>query len=174
MKKSNWLCGIAYVVAGIIFLLIGIFTDTKLDSLMFGFAGAGIIPGMVMIYKYFYWNSPNNVERYKEKLEAENIELHDELKNEVRGMTARYVYVFGLCIISASIVLFTELVREPFQQLLWLVLCERFRQSDNQFPCFDTLSLCSASLKFLLAFPCKVAPKGIISGTVGGVKVLLP
>ena len=71
MKKSNWLCGIAYVVAGIIFLLIGIFTDTKLDSLMFGFAGAGIIPGMVMIYKYFYWNSPNNVERYKEKLEAE-------------------------------------------------------------------------------------------------------
>lgn len=85
MKKSNWLCGIAYVVAGIIFLLIGIFTDTKLDSLMFGFAGAGIIPGMVMIYKYFYWNSPNNVERYKEKLEAENIELHDELKNEVRG-----------------------------------------------------------------------------------------
>lgn len=79
MKKSNWLCGIAYVVAGIIFLLIGIFTDTKLDSLMFGFAGAGIIPGMVMIYKYFYWNSPNNVERYKEKLEAENIELHDEL-----------------------------------------------------------------------------------------------
>lgn len=69
---------------------------------------------------------------------------------------------------------FTELVREPFQQLLWLVLCERFRQSDNQFPCFDTLSLCSASLKFLLAFPCKVAPKGIISGTVGGVKVLLP
>lgn len=100
---------IAYVVAGIIFLLIGIFTDTKLDSLMFGFAGAGIIPGMVMIYKYFYWNSPNNVERYKEKLEAENIELHDELKNEVRGMTARYVYVFGLCIISASIVLFAIL-----------------------------------------------------------------
>lgn len=93
MKKSNWLCGIAYVVAGIIFLLIGIFTDTKLDSLMFGFAGAGIIPGMVMIYKYFYWNSPNNVERYKEKLEAENIELHDELKNKVRGMTARYIYM---------------------------------------------------------------------------------
>ena len=98
MKKSNWLCGIAYVVAGIIFLLIGIFTDTKLDSLMFGFAGAGIIPGMVMIYKYFYWNSPNNVERYKEKLEA-----------EVGGMTARYVYVFGVCIISASIVLFAIL-----------------------------------------------------------------
>ena len=104
MKKSNWLCGIAYVVAGIIFLLIGIFTDTKLDSLMFGFAGAGIIPGMVMIYKYFYWNSPNNVERYKEKLEAENIELHDELKNEVRGMTARYENVIQLCIISTSIV----------------------------------------------------------------------
>lgn len=109
MKKSNWLCGIAYVVAGIIFLLIGIFTDTKLDSLMFGFAGAGIIPGMVMIYKYFYWNSPNNVERYKEKLEAENIELHDELKDKVRGMTARYVYAFGLCVISASIVVFAIL-----------------------------------------------------------------
>ena len=90
MKKSNWLCGIAYVVAGIIFLLIGIFTDTKLDSLMFGFAGAGIIPGMVMIYKYFYWNSPNNVERYKEKLEAEKggIDLLSDTKKSYDAGTS--------------------------------------------------------------------------------------
>ena len=89
------------------------------------------------------------------------------------NMVIGLAFVVVQCRYTFYAIPFTELVREPFQQLLWLVLCERFRQSDNQFPCFDTLSLCSASLKFLLAFPCKVAPKGIISGTVGCLKVLL-
>ena len=44
VKKSNLAYGIGYTIAGILFLLIGLFTDTKLDSLMFGFAGAGMVP----------------------------------------------------------------------------------------------------------------------------------
>lgn len=109
VKKSNLAYGIGYTIAGILFLLIGLFTDTKLDSFMFGFAGAGIIPGMMRIYKYFYWNSADNAERYKEKMEAEDIEFHDELKNKVRGITARYVYMFGLCVLSVSSVVFAIL-----------------------------------------------------------------
>lgn len=109
MKKSNLVYGIGYTIAGILFLLIGLFTDTKLDSLMFGFAGAGIVPGMIKIYQYFYWNSAENAERYKEKMETEDIEWHDELKDKVRGITARYVYMSGLCVLSVSSVVFTVL-----------------------------------------------------------------
>lgn len=51
-----------------------------------------------------------------------------------------------------------------FENLLRLILRIDFGQGDNQFPRFDTLSVCAASLKFLLAFPCETAPKGIICG----------
>ena len=38
----------------------------------------------------------------------------------------------------------------------------------------DTLAVCSASLKLLLALFCEVAPKGIVCGAVGGIEVFLP
>lgn len=60
------------------------------------------------------------------------------------------------------------------EYLLRLVLRIDFGQGDNQFPCFDTLALCATALKLLLAFPCKVAPKLIISGAVGGIEIFLP
>ena len=63
---------------------------------------------------------------------------------------------------------------EIFKNLLRLILRVDFGQGDNQFPCFDTLSVCAAPLKFLPAFPCKIAPKGIVYGAVGGVQVFLP
>src|SRR5699024_9131095 len=49
-----------------------------------------------------------------------------------------------------------------------------FGQGDNQFPCFNTFALCAAALKLLLAFPCKVAPKGAVGGAVGGIEIFLP
>ena len=58
---------------------------------------------------------------------------------------------------------------EIFENLLRLILRVDFGQGDNQFPRFNTLSVCTASLKLLLAFPCEIAPKGIICGSVGGV-----
>ena len=51
MKKSNLITGIVYLLAGIVFLGTALLTDTKLDGLFFGFAGAGIIPGIMMIFK---------------------------------------------------------------------------------------------------------------------------
>ena len=37
-----------------------------------------------------------------------------------------------------------------------------------------TILLCAAALKLLLAFPCKVAPKGAVGGAVGGIEIFLP
>ena len=62
-----------------------------------------------------------------------------------------------------------ELLRKIFKDFLRLVFCIYFGQGDNQFPCFNTFALRTASLKFLLAFPCKVTPKFIVSGTVAGI-----
>lgn len=109
MKKNNLTTGFLYVFAGIIFLLFAVLTDSNLNSLFFGFAGAGIVPGLMMIYKYYYWNKPQNKERYQEKIANEMIELHDELKVKLRDKSGRYAYVLGLIITSASIVMFSIL-----------------------------------------------------------------
>lgn len=109
MKKSNFITGILYTFAGIAFLLAAIFTHSKLDNLLFGFSGACIAPGILMICKYFYWSSPENRVRYQEKLESERIELHDELKEKLRNKSGRYAYVLGLMVISVSAVIFSIL-----------------------------------------------------------------
>ncbi len=109
MKKNELIIGICYLIAGTASLFLALFTETKLDGLFYGFSGAGIVPGGMMIYKYFYWTSPKNKDRYMEKLEDIKIERHDELKEKVRGKSARYSYTIGLYVISFSSVLFAIL-----------------------------------------------------------------
>lgn len=109
MKKNDLITGFLFVFAGIIFLLFAVLTDSNFNSVFFGFAGAGIGPGLMMICKYFYWNKPENKERYQEKIANEMIELHDELKVKLRDKSGRYAYVIGLIITSASIVMFSIL-----------------------------------------------------------------
>ncbi len=109
MKKSNLVTGIVYVLIGIGCLLAGLLTNTKLDSLLFGFAGAGIGPGCVMICKYFYWSSPKHEKEYHEKLEKEQIELHDELNEKLRAKAGQYTYVLGIVVIAVSMPIFVVL-----------------------------------------------------------------
>ncbi len=109
MKKSNLVVGILYTLAGIAFFIAALLTHTPLEGLFCGFAGAGIGPGILIIAKYCYWTSPKNQQRYQEKLEQERIELQDELMEKVRGKTAQYVYVLGLCVSSVAILLFAVL-----------------------------------------------------------------
>lgn len=109
MRKGNLVTGILYLFAGALLLIAALLTDSKLDSLLFGFAGAGIAPGMMMICQYFYWHRPENQGRYQEKMEHEAIELHDELKEKLRDQSGRYAYVLGLAVICISIVLFSIL-----------------------------------------------------------------
>ena len=109
MKKSNLIAGIVYFIAGLACLLAALFTETALDGLLFGFSGAGIFPGLMMICRYFYWSSPKHQARYQERLENERIEQHDELKTKIRDRAGRYTYTLGLFVISISIMVFAVL-----------------------------------------------------------------
>ena len=109
MKKSNLYWGIGYLLAGVIFLFLGFQFIDRLSSIFFGLAGAFMGPGIMMIYRYFYWNRPENIERYAMRMEQEQIEIHDELKTKLRDRSGRYAYVLGMCVISISIIVFTFL-----------------------------------------------------------------
>lgn len=109
MKKGILIEGILFVFGGAVLLCIELLTDSVLDSLLIGFAAGGICSGIVMICKYFYWNSPKNKERYQEKIANEKIELHDELKSKLRDKSGRYSYTIGIMTVSASIVIFSIL-----------------------------------------------------------------
>ena len=106
MKKSNLITGILYVLFGVACLIVALLIETKLEGILWGFAGAGIFPGIMMICKYFYWSSPKNKERYEERLENERIEQHDELKTKIRDRAGRYTYSLGLLVICFSILVF--------------------------------------------------------------------
>ena len=105
MKKSNFICGIIFLAAGMVFLMAARL-DTPFQDLFWSFAGAGIAPGVVMMAKYVYWSHPNHQAKYSEKLETETIEMHDERKEMLRGKTARYLYAYRLLAIGISIVIF--------------------------------------------------------------------
>ena len=109
MKKSNLITGILYVLFGVVCLIVALLIETKLEGILWGFAGAGIFPRIMMICKYFYWSSPKNKERYEERLENERIEQHDELKTKIRDRSVRYAYGIGLVVICFSILVFSIL-----------------------------------------------------------------
>ncbi|SHN51738.1 hypothetical protein [Desulfitobacterium chlororespirans] len=109
MKKSNLWAGMLFILGGVLCLSTALMLDTRLDSLLIGFAGGLIVPGATMIIKYFYWTAPQNRSRYAERLENEKIELGDERKERLRDKSGRYAYLLGLAVISVSVVLFSIL-----------------------------------------------------------------
>ncbi len=68
---------------------------------------------------------------------------------------------------------YAKFLCKVLKHLLRLILRVDFGQGNNQFPCFNTLSICAAALKFLLTFLCKIAPKGVVCGLIGGVQIFL-
>ena len=48
MKKSNLITGILYVLFGVVCLIVALLIETKLEGILWGFAGAGIFPGIMM------------------------------------------------------------------------------------------------------------------------------
>lgn len=106
MKKGNLLTGIFYALFGAACLTAALLTETKMEGILWGFAGAGLFPGIMMICKYFYWSSPKNKARYEERLENERIEQQDELKTKIRDKAGRYTYSLGLIVVSFSILVF--------------------------------------------------------------------
>lgn len=109
MKKNNLFEGIIYLLIGILFGMIAGLTNTKLESLLWGFMGAGIGGGSSLLWRYFYWTRPNNKSKYEERLQNEAIELHDERKEKFRNQSGRYAYILGLITICISILVFSVL-----------------------------------------------------------------
>lgn len=110
MSKNNLKVGVIYVLLGCLLAVYAILTpESKLNSLLFVFAFALITPGLMMIGKFFYWSRPENIPKYQEKIRHENIILHDELQVKLRDRSGRITFLFGLCAISASMVVFSIL-----------------------------------------------------------------
>lgn len=109
MKKSNLVIGIIYLLLGLVCLFVSLTTNSKLDSILFGFTGAFIGPGLYLIAKYCYY--AKHQAAYKAKTEREQIELNDELKEKLRNKSGRYAYLLGLLVIGAAVPLFVILER---------------------------------------------------------------
>lgn len=104
MKRSNLIVSLAYMLLGVIFLGIALLVGPDLKGLFFGFAGAGIGPGLVGVYRYWRWSAPKNAARYAEMTAAKKIEMHDELKEKLRDRAGRYTYLIGLLLLSGTMV----------------------------------------------------------------------
>lgn len=106
MKKSNLVMEIICAIFGLACLITAIMLDSENNSILCGFAGAGLVSGGLMIYKYFYWKSPKREKQYEEKIKQEKIELNDELKEKARDKSGSYAYIIGLVITGVSIFIF--------------------------------------------------------------------
>lgn len=125
MKKSNLWSGLAYVLLGLAFLLAGLLWETRLSSLSVGFGAGMLSSGAVQLARYRKWTRPENREAYRERLEAERIELRDERKSMLRDRAGRYAWLLGMALCALSIVVFgvlgaLELVENPRLVILFL------------------------------------------------------
>ena len=103
MKKGNLWSGLLFTAAGIA-LLLTVFLGVWDSSLLSGFGGGALGAGLGTLVRYFYWSSPKCAERYREKLERESIEGHDELLERLRDRSGRYAYILGMLVAGVSIV----------------------------------------------------------------------
>lgn len=125
MKRSYLITGVLYVAAGTLLLVASALTENRLGALLFGFGFAGIGPGVVMMGRYWYWTRPERQAQYQERLEAERIELRDELNQKLSDRAGRYAYLAGLGVTALAIVvvsLLTVLEVIPCGRLMVLYL----------------------------------------------------
>lgn len=108
MKKSNLIYGLIYIILAGISLYVAIyFGDNKMTGIFYGLTGVLGGSGIVTIIRYFYWQK--NKEKYQEKLEIEEIEQQDELKQKLRDKSGKYTYWIGMLIIALSIIVYSVL-----------------------------------------------------------------
>lgn len=107
MKKSNLIYGLIYIILAGIFLYVAITFDNKMSGIFYGMTGALGGNGIFTIIRYFYWQK--NKGKYQEKLEIEEIEQNDELKQKLRDKAGKYTYWIGMLIIALSIMVYSVL-----------------------------------------------------------------
>lgn len=92
---------------GAVCLAFALSTENSLGSLLFGFSGAGLIGGLSLIWRYFYWSSPKRRDVYEARLEENQINLKDEFKESLRNRSGRIAYLITLLVITLSMVVFS-------------------------------------------------------------------
>ena len=108
MKKSNLIYGLIYIILAGIFLYVAItFDNNKMSGIFYGMTGALGGNGIFIIIRYFYWEK--NIDKSQEKLEMEEIEQDDELKQKLRDRAGKYTYWIGMVIIALSIIVYSVL-----------------------------------------------------------------
>jgi hypothetical protein len=107
MKKNNLSIGLIYVAFGVVCLWFALSTENSIGSLLFGFSGAGLVGGLSLIWKYFYWSSPRRKDVYERKLEEEQINLKDEFKESLRNRSGRISYIITLLVVTLSMIIFS-------------------------------------------------------------------
>ncbi|MBO5667281.1 MAG: hypothetical protein J6S45_07525 [Firmicutes bacterium] len=85
--------------------MIALFADVKLDGLLAGLGGGFAGPGIVRILRYRHWNKPEHREEYRERMEMEQINLHDELNVKLRDRAGKYAYFLNLIVSCAGILI---------------------------------------------------------------------
>lgn len=93
MKKSTLYTGFVYCLVGVASLVIALTTEFRLEALLWGIAGAGIGPGVLIIGRYFYWLRPEHQAEYENRIQKENIDLKDERKIMLRDKSGRLAYI---------------------------------------------------------------------------------
>lgn len=106
MKKSLLYTGIVYVLMGLLCFALAIVYEWSIDGLLWGLGGAGVCPGLMMLWKYFHWTNPKNREEYEKRLQKECIELRDERKIMLRDKSGRITYIFMLLLYCLLIMAF--------------------------------------------------------------------
>ncbi len=109
MKKRNLIAGILYLTAGTVCLLLVIFLETKLESMLIFLTAFGLVGGIRLLSDWRYWNKPENRERCREYAEIEQMENHDEMKTMLRDKAGRCAYTVTLYATGVIAVLLTVL-----------------------------------------------------------------
>lgn len=122
MKKNNLYIGLLYILFGATCLWFALSAENAIGSLLFGFSGAGLVGGLSLIWKYFYWSSPKRKEIYEAKLEKEKINLRDELKENLRNRSGRIAYIITFLVVAISIIIFSIIGSLGFLETKLLVL----------------------------------------------------
>lgn len=126
MKKSTLFTGALYLLIGILCAFLAIKFEWKIESLLWGLAGAGIVPGSVMIWKYLYWMKPQNREEYEKRMKTERIEMQDERKIMLRDKSGRITYMIMIGVYCVLMMFFALCVVldlfMPFSRYIVIVL----------------------------------------------------
>lgn len=101
--KNQLITGVCYLAAGSVCLLAGLLTESKLDGILFGLAGAGIGPGVLLVWKWAHWSAPERIGAYEQRLYDEQIELQDELKQKLRDRSGRAAYLAGMGVTCVAV-----------------------------------------------------------------------